>query len=136
MSPALERAAKAQQKAERRTRAAVAALSDDALRSAAAVDVLPVLADGRGSDVIASSRALAITQRTIDRIDWFVLLVAIVVATVLGVTVLWTPNPTWGGWDDRIVAVLWGLGLHQFTFTGLAGLADRLRGAQSAGGQP
>lgn len=36
-----------------------------------------------------------------------------VIGVLLGVKLLWMPSPTWGDWGDYIVAVLWGLGLHQ-----------------------
>ena len=80
-------------------------------------------------------RGIRATARVIDWIDLLVAVLAVLIATVLGLAALWTPDATWGGWEDRIVATLWGLGLHQFTFAGVQGLTERLRGATPAGGQ-
>ena len=71
---------------------------------------------------------LHVTTSRIARIDLLVAAIAIVVAGLLGVRALWLPNLTWGGWDDHVIALLWGLGLHQFTFAGITGLTDRLVG--------
>jgi hypothetical protein len=99
------------------------------------IGAVAALVDSRGRDFVRSERTWTATKRSIDRIDGLVSLVALVVASLLGVTVLWSPNPTWGGWDDYIIAVLWGLGFHQFTYTGLSAVTDRLRGPLAAGGQ-
>ena len=68
--------------------------------------------------------ALSVERRRIERrIDY----AALAVATALGVTFVWTP--TWGGVNDWVAAVLWGLGLHQIsgsTFDGVLGLRERL----------
>jgi hypothetical protein len=81
--------------------------------------------------VTVRERDIRMTSSVISGIDWLSLLVAIVVATLLGITTLWTPKATWGGWEDHIVSLLWGLGLHQFTFAGLSALNDRLTGTRS-----
>lgn len=133
LTMALERAAAAGRSITRSNRSALS--TDAPTTSATVLHPAPVLADSRSPDLIASDRALGAASRAIDRVDLFMFAIAASVATILGVTVLWTPNPSWGGWDDRIVAILWGLGVHQFTFAGLPGLADRLRGTQPAGGQ-
>ena len=55
--------------------------------------------------------------------------VMLVVAVILGVYLLWSPNNTWGGPNDLLVAFLWGLGLHAISssqqFEGLGTLAGR-----------
>lgn len=45
--------------------------------------------------------------------DFLVLVVALLSAIGLGLLLLWVDNATWGGWDDYLVALLWGLGLYQ-----------------------
>lgn len=59
--------------------------------------------------------------------DWLATLAILVIATILGVKVLWSGELVWGTWTDRVVAFLWGLGLHQFSFDGIAGLTNKLR---------
>ncbi len=63
-------------------------------------------------------------------IDLLVLAVALVVAVLLGLQLLWQNNPIWGSSNDYIVAFLWGLGLHQISgtaFEGVTGLAEKLQ---------
>ena len=38
---------------------------------------------------------------------------------------LWFGNRTWGGPQDYVIAVLWGIGLHGFSFDGVSGLAQK-----------
>jgi hypothetical protein len=69
------------------------------------------------------SRLAAERRGTDAWVDW----IALVIATGLGVTFVWSPS--WGGWEDWFAAVLWGLGLHQLsgsTVNGVLGLRDRL----------
>jgi hypothetical protein len=68
-------------------------------------------------------------ENVLRRIKWSDVLVSAVVlliATVLGLTSVWAKDPAWGGWEDRLVASLWGLGLDQFAFSGLKGLVSKL----------
>ncbi|HEX6095472.1 MAG TPA: hypothetical protein VF432_04030 [Thermoanaerobaculia bacterium] len=60
----------------------------------------------------------------VTNVDFFVLLIALLVAILLGLRLLWFDDPDWGSGNDMIVAVLWGLGLHQVTSSGLQGFAD------------
>jgi hypothetical protein len=53
-------------------------------------------------------------------------LVIIAIASALGVPALWAADPSWGGFQDSLTAALWGLGLHQFSYTGVKGLFDKL----------
>lgn len=53
-------------------------------------------------------------------------LVIIAIASVLGVPALWATDPSWGGFQDSLTAALWGLGLHQFSYSGIKGLFDKL----------
>ena len=41
--------------------------------------------------------------------------VTLIIATLLGMKLLWAADPTWGSWDDCLTAVLWGLGLNPIT---------------------
>jgi hypothetical protein len=84
-----------------------------------------------GSGVIVTDREVKVTARLISGVDVISWVVAILVATLLGIMTLWSAKATWGGWEDHIVALLWGLGLHQFTFAGVSALTDRLSGARS-----
>ena len=64
-------------------------------------------------------------------IDAIVAAVAAVAAVGLGLTLLWANDASWGGVDDIVIAVLWGLGLHQGTgaaFVGLRGTAQAIAG--------
>jgi hypothetical protein len=45
--------------------------------------------------------------------EWLFQLLVLVVAVILGLQLLWADNPVWGSWTDVIIALLWGLGLHQ-----------------------
>jgi hypothetical protein len=60
--------------------------------------------------------------------DASVALVVLGIAVLLGLQLLWVPKLTWGGADDYLLAVLWGLGLHQVSgaaFEGTGGLVNR-----------
>ncbi|MEO7272901.1 MAG: hypothetical protein ABI211_12955, partial [Vicinamibacterales bacterium] len=80
-----------------------------------------------------TERDLHVTASRILWIDLGIAAVAVLIAGVLGLRALWLPNLTWGGWDDYVIAALWGLGLHQFTFAGISGLTDRLTGTAPGG---
>lgn len=57
------------------------------------------------------------------------LLLVIIVAVFLGLNLLWINNPTWGGWADYLIVILWGLGLHQVAgaaFPGVSNLTEQL----------
>ena len=74
-------------------------------------------------------------SRRLVRYDRFVTLALLVVAVALGLSLLWVKDPTWGGWEDALTAVLWGLGLHQVAggaFEGLMGLRDKLSSPPAA----
>lgn len=71
--------------------------------------------------------------RLANAIDLFSTAIAIIIASVLGITTIWANDPTWGGWQDYLVSLLWGLGLHQFTFAGVNNLRDRISGNEATG---
>ncbi len=54
------------------------------------------------------------------------------VAGLLGMSTLWANDATWGGAIAYVTAFLWGLGLHQASFTTLSALADRMLGKKEA----
>jgi hypothetical protein len=66
--------------------------------------------------------------------DVLFMLVVILIAVVLGVKLLWAGNPVWGSGNDYLIAVLWGLGLHQLSdsgFQGVSALAEKLGAAKT-----
>ncbi len=65
--------------------------------------------------------------RSIRWRDYLFDLAVLVIAVLLGLKLLWADNATWGGFSDCLVAVLWGLGLHQFSaYTGVESLSTQL----------
>ncbi|MGW5714867.1 hypothetical protein ACWEVP_01770 [Amycolatopsis sp. NPDC003865] len=63
-----------------------------------------------------------------------VTLMLTVVAVLLGLQILYLPEPAWGTPGQLLIAVLWGLGLHPVggaVFGGLQGLRDRFTGSTS-----
>lgn len=61
--------------------------------------------------------------------DGAVLVAVTLVAVATGLKLLWAGNPTWGGWNDWLTAMLWGAGLHAVgneSFKGLLGLQKGL----------
>jgi hypothetical protein len=75
---------------------------------------------------VEDERELSARTRHMDRIfDW----IALAVSVALGVVFVWMPNATWGGLGDWLLALLWGIGLHQvsgFTFDGVLGIREKL----------
>jgi hypothetical protein len=84
------------------------------------------------ASIKVTDRDIKWSTSLISGIDLISLVVAILVATLLGITTLWSAKATWGGWEDHILAILWGLGLHQFTFAGVSALTDQLTGSKTA----
>jgi hypothetical protein len=74
-----------------------------------------------GSLRIPSEQAI---RNLIEKIDWVMLGIGLVLAVVTGICTLYLPNSTWGG-TDRLVAILWGIGL-QGTVSGLGGVLSAL----------
>ena len=94
---------------------------------------LPRLADGGTAAAgpalpTARESSAELTART-AQLDRWVDVAAVVVATLLGLNFVWAANASWGGLGDWMVALLWGLGVHQvsgYTFDGVLGLRDKL----------
>lgn len=62
------------------------------------------------------------------RLDLMVLVVALLVSILLGLKLLWVDNATWGSANDWVIALLWGLGLHQVansSFEGIGGMLEK-----------
>ena len=81
---------------------------------------------GRGRGPLPSFSEL--TKR-LSIFDLLVTLVVLLVAVFFGLKLLWSDTPTWGGWNDYLTAILWGLGLHQVSGVatqGVAGIAAKL----------
>lgn len=62
-------------------------------------------------------------QDALNRYDLILNVVLLVIACVVGLTLLWEPDQTWGGWKSYVTALLWGLGLHQVAGSAIKGLA-------------
>jgi hypothetical protein len=54
-------------------------------------------------------------------------LAALLIASAIGLGALWKPSLVWGGWGDRLTALLWGLGVHQLSYTGLSSIFEKLK---------
>ena len=80
----------------------------------------------------AAPLSLEAVSRRRNRIDVGVSLALAVIAGLLGVLSLWANDLTWGGWVARFTAFLWGLGLHQATFTTLSGLETTIVGGKES----
>jgi hypothetical protein len=60
------------------------------------------------------------------RLAWYDVIVTLFVlfaAVFLGLKLLWADNATWGGLNDFLTAILWGLGLHQISGSASEGVA-------------
>jgi hypothetical protein len=98
------------------------------------------LSDPERNNFLLAREQRPITQASVsfftrlaNAIDLFSTAIAIIVASVLGITTIWANDPTWGGGQDYLVSLLWGLGLHQFTFAGVNNLRDRISGNEATG---
>ena len=75
-------------------------------------------------------REISIAEKLTDKIWRYDLLLnagLLVIATVLGLKLLWADNATWGSAGDYAVAFLWGLGLQQVGGAGFEGLPAVLK---------
>jgi hypothetical protein len=70
-------------------------------------DVMDV---GRDGQAIADVPKL---RKLIARLELGVVVFSLIAATVLGLALLYEPNDTWGDLGDILIAILWGIGLHQ-----------------------
>lgn len=73
-----------------------------------------------------AAQALSWIQGRMRSSDLLVTVVILLIACLMGIKALWISDLGWGGWEDRVIAVLWGLGLHQATFTGVEALRTTL----------
>jgi hypothetical protein len=65
----------------------------------------------------------------IDRYDLLLNVAVLIIAAMIGLTVLWFDDPIWGGWRSYTVAFLWGLGAQQVggaSFEGITSLTRKL----------
>jgi hypothetical protein len=66
--------------------------------------------------------------RLIGALDLLVLAAGIIIGTASGVYLLWSGDPNWGTAQDKLVAVLWGLGLQRVSdtlFEGVGGITQK-----------
>lgn len=68
------------------------------------------------------AEGLAQLGRQLAFLDLLVLVLVLGGAALTGLKVLWMEAPTWGSLDDLLVAFMWGFGLHQVSYPGLASL--------------
>jgi hypothetical protein len=74
-----------------------------------------------------------LTSRLV-RYDLLVTFFILIAAVFFGLKLLWAGVATWGGWNDYLTAILWGLGLHQVSnvaFQGISDVATRLMPGKS-----
>jgi hypothetical protein len=73
----------------------------------------------------------AVLRSRSQMVDTVISVVSALIATGLGIWLLWAPDMTWGTTGDVFAALFWGLGLQQAgneTFHGLVNLLDRVGG--------
>ncbi len=58
----------------------------------------------------------------LERYDLLLNVALLLIACVVGLSLLWLDDPVWGGWKAYTTALLWGLGLHQVAGSALDGL--------------
>ena len=63
--------------------------------------------------------------RSLTVMDFVTSAIVAIAAVLLGMKIFWLGNLTWGGPSDYATALLWGLGLHQFSFDGVNSLVQR-----------
>ena len=93
---------------------------------AAASDVPSDQPSRQLTGTIGSKAAFEKLNRLIRRSDFLISAAVLGIACLMGIKALWLSDLSWGGWEDRVIAVLWGLGLHQATFTGVDALRSTL----------
>ncbi|RKH68263.1 hypothetical protein D7V93_01475 [Corallococcus llansteffanensis] len=64
-------------------------------------------------------------ERQLATLDLLVLVLVLGMAALSGMKVLWMEAPAWGGLNDRLLAFMWGFGVHQVSHSGLANLLGR-----------
>ena len=71
----------------------------------------------------------ATISRQISTYDLILAGVALLLATFMGLNLLYETNYTWGSANDYLIAILWGLGLHQVTGQAFkaTGVGDNLK---------
>ncbi len=72
--------------------------------------------------------SLAALRRSITWNEAIIFGAVTIVAVAVGVNELWVKSAIWGGWSDYLIALLWGLGLHQvgsLTFENVAKLGEK-----------
>lgn len=65
---------------------------------------------------------LARLERRLASLDLFILVLVLLLASLAGLRLLWMEDPSWGSMNDRLLALIWGFGLHQAIHPGLANL--------------
>ena len=92
-------------------------LVEQAKKALALVDEMGVRAGKKSWEKKSAEASSKIRQlRILRRLMNFTIFVVIaVIVTLVGVQLLWAPNPIWGATTDYVAALLWGLGLTQLS---------------------
>jgi hypothetical protein len=72
-------------------------------------------------------------QRKVQIFDVGVTIVVAIFSALIGIQLLWIPNPTFGGLNDYITALVWGFGLHQLNEVARQGGPTAIGNALRAG---
>ncbi|HEX6096533.1 MAG TPA: hypothetical protein VF432_09435 [Thermoanaerobaculia bacterium] len=77
-------------------------------------------------DPLQAEKRAAYLQALVRRLDTVVMLAVLGIAIVVGLQLLWAGNLLWGSFSDYLIAILWGLGLHEVTSSAVHGWAGVL----------
>jgi hypothetical protein len=78
-----------------------------------------------GTPALREHRAFTEVESELHWGDRVAAIAAVLIATAVGIGVLWNSSLTWGGPGDQLAAVLWGLGVHQLSYNGLASVIEK-----------
>lgn len=93
------------------------------LRDAAAMEGVSLPASSGPFEI----RRLQTVTRDLLFGDLLVNVLILLIASLLGLSALWSPSLAWGGWADQLTAFVWGLGLHQVAYSGMTDLVAKIK---------
>ena len=86
----------------------------------------PVAAEVVAPEIQTALKLAAHRLSRRSRLEWLINGIILVIAVLLGMKALYLDDLTWGGPGTLLVALLWGVGLHQFAYSGIGGLIDKV----------